>query len=93
MLKLGGGDIRKNTLFGRYDESQFVLYEKYSIRDVSLLMNCGKDVSSTTYGIKRISDDVFFFGTYYKEENSDEKNYVAGKPDYADMFEDNNICR
>ncbi len=70
----------------------FVLYEKYSRRDVSLLMNCGKDLSSTMYGMKRIEDDAFIFVTYYKEE-SDDKNYVDGKPDYADAFEDNMIFR
>lgn len=70
----------------------FVLYEKYSRRDVSLLMNCGKDLSSTMYGMKRIEDDAFIFVTYHKEE-SDDKNYVDGKPDYADAFEDNMIFR
>lgn len=67
----------------------FLLYEKYSRRDVSLLMNCGKDLSSTMYGMKRINDDVFIFVTYHKEESIDDKNYVDGKPDYADAFEDN----
>ena len=57
-------------------------------------MNCGKDVSSTMYGMKRIGDDVFIFVTYHKEENEDDtKNYVDGKPDYADFFEDNMIFR
>ncbi len=32
-----------------------------------------------------------FFITYHKEESQDEKNYVDGKPDYADAFEDNLI--
>lgn len=78
----------------RSEEIPFVMYEKYSRRDVSLLMNCGKDLSSTMYGMKRIGDDVFIFVTYHKEEASDdEKNYVDGKPDYADVFEDNMIFR
>ena len=51
-------------------------------------MNCGKDLSSIMYGMKRIEDDVFIFITYHKEECQDEKNYVDGKPDYADAFED-----
>lgn len=72
----------------------FALYEKYSRRDVSLLMNCGKDLSSTMYGIKRIGADLFIFVTYHKEDTSDsQKNYVDGKPDYADVFEDNSIFR
>lgn len=46
------------------------------------------------YGMKRIDDDVFIFVTYHKEESTDEqKNYVDGKPDYADAFEDNMIFR
>ena len=74
-------------------ETPFVLYEKYSRRDVSLLMNCGKDLSSTMYGMKRIGDDVFIFVTYHKEQADDNKNYVDGKPDYADVFDDNMIFR
>ena len=79
---------------GRSEECPFVLYEKYSRRDVSLLMNCGKDLSSTMYGMKRIGEDVFLFVTYHKElsKNEDEL-YVAGKPDYADVFEDNVIFK
>lgn len=79
---------------GQTEDNPFVLYEKYSRRDVSLLMNCGKDLSSTMYGMKRIGDDVFIFVTYHKEESEDDaKNYVDGKPDYADVFEDNMIFR
>lgn len=55
-------------------------------------MNCGKDLSSTMYGMKRIGEDVFIFVTYHKEESDDNsKNYIDGKPDYADTFEDNLI--
>ena len=57
-------------------------------------MNCGKDLSSTMYGMKRIGDNVFIFVTYHKETSADkEKNYVDGKQDYADVFEDNMIFR
>ncbi len=73
--------------------SPFVLYEKYSRRDVSLLMNCGKDLSSVMYGMKRIVDDVFVFITYHKEQAEDEQNYVEGKPDYADAFEGNTVFK
>lgn len=76
---------------GVTEKSPFVIYEKYSRRDVSLLMNCGKDLSSTMYGMKRIGDDTFIFVTYHKEESTDDKNYIDGKPDYADAFEDNMI--
>lgn len=78
---------------GESDGIPFVMYEKYSRRDVSLLMNCGKDLSSTMYGMKRIDDDVFIFVTYHKEQADDDKNYVDGKPDYADVFDDNMIFR
>ena len=56
-------------------------------------MNCGKDLSSIMYGMKRIENDVFIFITYHKEESQDEKNYVDGKPDYADAFEDDLIFK
>lgn len=72
----------------------FVLYEKYSRRDVSLLMGVGKDMSSTMYGMWSDGEDVFIFVTYHKEENTDaEKQYIDGKPDYADEFVDNVIFR
>ena len=75
-------------------DGPFVLYEKYSRRDVSLLMNCGRDLSSIMYGMKRIGDDVFIFITYHKVgAESDELQYAEGKPDYADAFTDSMIFR
>jgi hypothetical protein len=75
-------------------EGPFVLYEKYSRRDVSLLMNCGRDLSSTMYGMKRINDDVFIFITYHKVgAESDDLQYAEGKPDYADAFSDSMTFR
>ena len=94
IIEVGLRRYKEKYHVGRTEESPFVLYEKYSRRDVSLLMNCGKDLSSTMYGMKRIGDDVFIFVTYHKEESADdEKSYVDGKPDYADAFEDNIIFR
>ena len=94
IIEVGLKRYREKYHEGRIDESPFVLYEKYSRRDVSLLMNCGKDLSSTMYGMKRIGDDVFIFVTYHKQETKDVSElYVAGKPDYADAFEDNVIFR
>ena len=93
IIEVGLRRYKEKYSKGMSHESPFVLYEKYSRRDVSLLMNCGKDLSSTMYGMKRIGDDVFIFVTYHKEESSDEKNYIDGKPDYADVFEDNLIFR
>ena len=94
IIEVGLRRYKEKYHYGRCDESPFVLYEKYFRRDVSLLMNCGRDLSSTMYGMKRIGEDVFIFVTYHKEESADtEKSYVDGKPDYADAFEDNVIFR
>ena len=94
IIEVGLRRYEEKYHLGRSEDCPFVLYEKYSRRDVSLLMNCGKDLSSTMYGMKRIGEDVFIFVTYHKEESSDmEKSYVDGKPDYADAFEDNVIFR
>lgn len=68
-------------------DKQFVLYEKYTRRDVSYLINAGRDYSSTMYGMKRFDDDVFLFVTYHKVLADDEdREFVEGKPDYADEF-------
>ena len=69
-------------------EEPFILYEKYSRRDVCQLLNCEKDLSSIMYGMKVIDNDACIFVTYNKEEAEDGKNYVDGKPDYADEFID-----
>lgn len=94
IIEVGLKRYKDKYAAGQTVENPFVLYEKYSRRDVSLLMNCGKDLSSTMYGMKRIGDDVFIFVTYHKETTTDDdKNYVDGKPDYADVFEDNTIFK
>ncbi|MGN0390618.1 MAG: DUF3427 domain-containing protein [Wujia sp.] len=94
IIEVGLRRFEDKYRIGRVEKSPFVLYEKYSRRDVCFLMNCGKDLSSTMYGMKRINDDVFIFITYHKEETQeDDKKYVDGKPDYADAFEDNMIFR
>lgn len=71
------------------EDTPFVLYEKYSRRDISYLTDCGKDLSSVMYGKWDYQDDVFLFVTYHKEGNGDEDIFIDGKPDYADEFEDN----
>ncbi len=72
-------------------ENEFVLYEKYSRRDVCQLLNCDRDLSSTMYGMKRIGDDACIFVTYHKQEDNTGKEYLEGKPDYADEFLDNQV--
>ena len=72
----------------------FVLYEKYTRRDISLLMNCDKDLTSTMFGMKRIRDDAFIFITYHKiSAESEDMQYAEGKPDYADAFADSMTFR
>ena len=93
IINVGLARYRDKYAHGKVEQTPFVLYEKYSRRDVSLLMNCGKDMSSTMYGMSRIGDDVFIFITYNKEEAEEGKNYADGKPDYADAFEDNLIFK
>lgn len=92
IIEVGIRRYKEKYLVEQAEKGPFVLYEKYSRRDVSLIMNCGRDLSSVMYGMKRIEDDAFIFVTYHKEE-SDDKNYVDGKPDYADAFEDNMVFR
>lgn len=93
IINVGLARYRNKYAHGKVEQTPFVLYEKYSRRDVSLLMNCGKDMSSTMYGMSRIGDNVFIFITYHKEEAEEGKNYADGKPDYADAFEDNLIFK
>ena len=94
VVDVGLSRYRDKYSVEQVEKSTFVLYEKYSRRDVSFLMDCGKDLSSTMYGMKKINDDVFIFVTYHKEESKEnDKKYIDGKPDYADAFEDNMIFR
>lgn len=72
-------------------EDEFVLYEKYSRRDVCQLLNATRDLSSTMYGMKRIDQDACIFVTYHKREDTTGKEYLDGKPDYADEFINNQI--
>ena len=94
IINVGLSRYKEKYEANREKESPFVLYEKYSRRDVSLLMNCGRDLSSTMYGMKRIGDDVFIFVTYHKiGSDSNDKQYAEGKPDYADAFVDSMTFR
>ena len=92
IIKVGKERYRDRYHTDTTDDSRFVLYEKYSRRDVSLLINAGKDLSSVMYGKYRKDNDVFIFVTYHKQTTEDEtKEYISGKPDYSDRFENNSI--
>lgn len=94
IVQVGLRRYREKYFAEKEAENAFIVYEKYSRRDVCFLMNCERDMSSTMYGMKRIGEDVFIFVTYQKEKNLREgKIYADGKPDYADEFEDNRIFR
>ncbi|SDB45369.1 PLD-like domain-containing protein [Pseudobutyrivibrio sp. YE44] len=93
IIKVGLQRFKDKYSTGFSDETPFVLYEKYTRRDVCMLMNCGKDMSATMFGMQRINNDVFIFVTYHKEKPNDDRNYVDGKPDYADAFEDSSLFR
>ena len=82
---------RYNDIYSNEDRrrGKFVLYEKYSRRDVCFLLNWGKDLSSVMYGMKRLDDDVAIFVTYHKKEADGGQEYLEGKPDYADQFLNN----
>ena len=81
---------RYEDIYGneKCEDTPFVLYQKYSRRDVSYLTDCGKDLSSVMYGKWDYKDDVFLFVTYHKQANTNEEVFIDGKPDYADEFDD-----
>lgn len=68
------------------ENNPFVLYEKYSRQDISLLLHADKDFSSTMYGKWSQNDDVCIFVTYHKAKVGEEREYLDGKPNYADEF-------
>lgn len=82
---------RYKDLYANHGNTPFVLYNKYSRRDVCHLLNWGSDLSSTMYGMKRVEDDVCIFVTYHKAETTGDQLYLDGKPDYADEFVSNEI--
>lgn len=73
------------------DDTDFILYKKYSRRDVCWLLDWGKDYSATMFGMMSKNDCACIFVTYHKVIPEDGKVYVEGKPDYADEFINNEI--
>ena len=64
IVSVGLSKYRDNYTQKYNQESPFILYEKYSRKDVCLLMDVEKDISSTMYGMAQIRNDVFIFVTY-----------------------------
>lgn len=86
LVELGKRRYQDTYLTKKKQDGVFALYEKYSRRDVCHLLNWGRDLSSTMYGMKRVGDDVCIFVTYHKADAAGEQEYLEGKPDYADEF-------
>lgn len=70
----------KSIYENRKFQNGFLLYEKYSRKDVCRILNWDKDESSTVYGYRIKNDTCPIFVTYRK---SDE---IAGSTKYEDRF-------
>lgn len=73
---------KKKDTFG------FIMYEKYSRRDVCQLLNHIKDDTSTMYGMKQLNKNTCIFVTYHKADGINGAEYLDGKPNYSDSFMD-----
>ena len=73
---------KKKDTFG------FIMYEKYSRRDVCQLLNHIKDDASTMYGMKQLNKNTCIFVTYHKADGINGAEYLDGKPNYSDSFID-----
>ena len=73
---------KKKDAFG------FIMYEKYSRRDVCQLLNHIKDDASTMYGMKQLNKNTCIFVTYHKADGINGAEYLDGKPNYSDSFID-----
>ena len=58
----------------------FILYEKYSRKDVCRILNWDKDLSSTVYGYRTNNNSTPCFVTYHKGDD------IEGSIDYNDHF-------
>ena len=70
------------------DTFGFIMYEKYSRRDVCQLLNHVKDDASTMYGMKQLNKNTCIFVTYHKADGINGAEYLNGKPNYSDSFID-----
>lgn len=72
---------RFNDIYMDHDENNFVLYQKYSRKDVCRILNWEKDVSSTVYGYMLKNETCPLFVTYEKSED------ISVTVKYRDEFE------
>lgn len=97
---LQGCFTSKDEEYQKYKTIEIMDYdEKQGLRCFASYANClldrefnmqVKDIINV--GLARYRDK-FLFITYHKEEAEEGKNYADGKPDYADVFEDNLIFK
>ena len=82
--------IEKNKALrnNKKDAFGFIMYEKYSRRDVCQLLNHVKDDASTMYGMKQLNKNTCIFVTYHKADGINGAEYLNGKPNYSDSFID-----
>lgn len=82
--------IEKNKALrnNKKDAFGFIMYEKYSRRDVCQLLNHVKDDASTMYGMKQLTINTCIFVTYHKADGINGAEYLNGKPNYSDSFID-----
>lgn len=82
--------IEKNKALrnNKKDAFGFIMYEKYSRRDVCQLFNHVKDDASTMYGMKQLNKNTCIFVTYHKADGINGAEYLNGKPNYSDSFID-----
>ena len=74
--------IEKNKALrnNKKDAFGFIMYEKYSRRDVCQLLNHVKDDASTMYGMKQLNKNTCIFVTYHKADGINGAEYLNGKP-------------
>ena len=73
------GMLRYADMYANHDDNNFVLYAKYSRKDVCRLMNWDKDESSTMYGYRIKHGTCPIFVTYEKQNDiSESTKYEDG---------------
>ncbi|TAH73859.1 MAG: DUF3427 domain-containing protein [Anaerolineaceae bacterium] len=72
-------------LYIDHDTDNFVLYQKYSRKDVCRLLNWERDDSATLYGYRIKNDTCPIFVTYEKKED------IASSTKYEDEFVNNRM--